>query len=231
MAARSCPTCGLYNPEGALRCDCGYDFRTGTMKRSYVDGVQRPERSFSVYVLNKSLDHSERISRTLSPEVAHTLLRPATLAMWSERLELAVTDIAGTTQVTASIPVSSIERVEVLRDALSLGATLVKPAVHGVGVGTVLAMLALLRISTNAQPIAVGRIQLTMMLIGLVIAVAFLFVVVAFFQQPWSTLTVIVMHRRDASLVEFAAHGAQLEGLLTEGEHAGWISPQSAATT
>ena len=24
-----CPKCGLYSPEGTLKCDCGYDFRTG----------------------------------------------------------------------------------------------------------------------------------------------------------------------------------------------------------
>jgi hypothetical protein len=24
-----CPKCGLYNPEGGIRCDCGYNFRTG----------------------------------------------------------------------------------------------------------------------------------------------------------------------------------------------------------
>ena len=31
-----CPNCGLINPESALRCDCGYDFPSGTMKESYL---------------------------------------------------------------------------------------------------------------------------------------------------------------------------------------------------
>ncbi len=31
-----CPICQLENPPDALRCDCGYDFPSGTMKRSYL---------------------------------------------------------------------------------------------------------------------------------------------------------------------------------------------------
>jgi hypothetical protein len=31
-----CPRCGLINPETALRCDCGWDFSTGTVKESYL---------------------------------------------------------------------------------------------------------------------------------------------------------------------------------------------------
>ena len=26
------PMCRLYNPDSAIRCDCGYDFASGTMK-------------------------------------------------------------------------------------------------------------------------------------------------------------------------------------------------------
>src|SRR5437016_1462973 len=26
-----CPKCGLINPEDAMRCDCGYDFKTQSM--------------------------------------------------------------------------------------------------------------------------------------------------------------------------------------------------------
>jgi hypothetical protein len=26
-----CPNCGLLSPEGSTRCDCGYDFQSGTM--------------------------------------------------------------------------------------------------------------------------------------------------------------------------------------------------------
>lgn len=31
-----CPNCGLLNPPEALRCDCGWDFSSKTMKESYL---------------------------------------------------------------------------------------------------------------------------------------------------------------------------------------------------
>jgi len=31
-----CPRCGLINPDGAIRCDCGYDFKTGEVKNSFL---------------------------------------------------------------------------------------------------------------------------------------------------------------------------------------------------
>src|SRR5207249_10958699 len=31
-----CPNCKLVNPPTATRCDCGYDFQTHTMERSYL---------------------------------------------------------------------------------------------------------------------------------------------------------------------------------------------------
>ncbi len=31
-----CPRCGLINPDTALRCDCGYDFPTQSVRESYV---------------------------------------------------------------------------------------------------------------------------------------------------------------------------------------------------
>lgn len=30
-----CPRCKLINPESAQRCDCGYDFKTGKVEKSY----------------------------------------------------------------------------------------------------------------------------------------------------------------------------------------------------
>lgn len=36
-----CPNCGLINPETALRCDCGYDFPSGTVLQSYSETDKR----------------------------------------------------------------------------------------------------------------------------------------------------------------------------------------------
>jgi len=31
-----CPKCGLFNPDSAMRCDCGYDFESAQVKESYA---------------------------------------------------------------------------------------------------------------------------------------------------------------------------------------------------
>ena len=36
MVTLRCPRCLLYNPPEALRCDCGYDFASKTIKQSYA---------------------------------------------------------------------------------------------------------------------------------------------------------------------------------------------------
>ncbi len=36
MSDKKCPNCRLYNPPSAIRCDCGYDFETASMKRPYL---------------------------------------------------------------------------------------------------------------------------------------------------------------------------------------------------
>jgi hypothetical protein len=33
---QDCPKCGLVNPPDAQRCDCGYDFASRTVQRSYL---------------------------------------------------------------------------------------------------------------------------------------------------------------------------------------------------
>ncbi len=36
-----CPRCGLTNPDSTLRCDCGFDFSTHTMKKSLLNSNER----------------------------------------------------------------------------------------------------------------------------------------------------------------------------------------------
>ncbi len=37
----NCPKCKLTNPPEAIRCDCGYDFNTKTMQKSFI--TPKPE--------------------------------------------------------------------------------------------------------------------------------------------------------------------------------------------
>jgi hypothetical protein len=37
----TCPNCKLINPSDAVRCDCGYDFTSGKLERSYDEKLAR----------------------------------------------------------------------------------------------------------------------------------------------------------------------------------------------
>jgi len=39
-----CPRCKLINPDTAQRCDCGYDFETETVERSYLPQELLPQK-------------------------------------------------------------------------------------------------------------------------------------------------------------------------------------------
>src|SRR5258708_35364905 len=36
-----CPVCHLHNPDGALRCDCGFDFVARVVTESYLEADRR----------------------------------------------------------------------------------------------------------------------------------------------------------------------------------------------
>ena len=51
IIVKNCPKCQLMNPDGALRCDCGYDFPSGTMQRASLAKQGEPSmRSLGVIV-------------------------------------------------------------------------------------------------------------------------------------------------------------------------------------
>jgi len=42
---RQCPECGLFNPGSAQRCDCGFDFVSGVVEKSYLSNDAPPASS------------------------------------------------------------------------------------------------------------------------------------------------------------------------------------------
>jgi hypothetical protein len=45
---KDCPKCKLVNPDTAERCDCGYDFASGTMQNSYLTDRDRRRKGGAV---------------------------------------------------------------------------------------------------------------------------------------------------------------------------------------
>jgi hypothetical protein len=36
VLVKLCPVCHLGNPDGAVRCDCGYDFAAASVNKAYI---------------------------------------------------------------------------------------------------------------------------------------------------------------------------------------------------
>lgn len=41
FSLKHCPNCRLGNPDSAMRCDCGFDFESHSMKESYLSPKER----------------------------------------------------------------------------------------------------------------------------------------------------------------------------------------------
>ena len=46
-----CPSCGLFNPPSALKCDCGYDFTSGERPRSRPRVESRRSSELSAFLI------------------------------------------------------------------------------------------------------------------------------------------------------------------------------------
>ncbi len=42
---KNCPKCGLANPDSAQRCDCGFDFESYRVEKSYVNPSDKTNRA------------------------------------------------------------------------------------------------------------------------------------------------------------------------------------------
>jgi len=58
MSENKCLHCGLWNPPNALRCDCGFDFESLSIKPSYADNttstraLERAEKNLPTIVVS-----------------------------------------------------------------------------------------------------------------------------------------------------------------------------------
>jgi hypothetical protein len=55
--SQQCPDCRLFNPDTALRCDCGYDFVARSMKGSYLVADAVAKRGADAFVREASGSH------------------------------------------------------------------------------------------------------------------------------------------------------------------------------
>lgn len=98
--SHECPRCGLWSPEEASRCDCGYDFETCTVQSSYLD-THGPHKRVGVENLLSESARTDIIRGTLIlitaalariAEYLTSLNRPwrsaaeVLLALWGARL-------------------------------------------------------------------------------------------------------------------------------------------------
>ncbi len=52
MARSQCPRCGLFSPDTAQRCDCGYDFEAKTLQKAYFKRELPSQfRGYAIFVV------------------------------------------------------------------------------------------------------------------------------------------------------------------------------------
>jgi hypothetical protein len=94
-----CPNCMLENPPGALLCDCGYDFPTGTRKESDLTGSEEK----LVGIGGLPVEHANRWRRRLlALQYVVTLFSGVVLCDWaiSEVFNLPANAIESLTEIS-----------------------------------------------------------------------------------------------------------------------------------
>lgn len=51
-----CPRCKLYNPDSAMRCDCGYDFVSKTVESAFFNQeIPKEIKTFLIYIIGANI--------------------------------------------------------------------------------------------------------------------------------------------------------------------------------
>lgn len=88
-----CPKCRLESPPSALRCDCGYDFKSQEMKESYV-ALEQQRRT------GKAPQSSEEVKRSGQRDMV-TGIVALTLGIFVTAVTYRNADMLGGTYVVA----------------------------------------------------------------------------------------------------------------------------------
>ena len=71
---KECPKCGLTNPDSAQRCDCGWDFRSETLEKSYLTGNAAQVTASAAYEILPN--GKKRYLKATIVDIAFCLLLP-----------------------------------------------------------------------------------------------------------------------------------------------------------
>ena len=168
------------------------------------------EQSFSVRVLNESLDIGEKIARMGSVE-GTSLLRKATLRFDNQNIELGCQDDLGSYHNLAQLSYDNIERVKYKKTAITPGQQIIKPAMSGAFLGIVLCIIIFFKVKDN---MVVSSGEMFGIMIGLVLFISFIYTLVNIGKITWTNLAVVVFEEKENRNLEFSIKDDNLDSIL-----------------
>ena len=168
------------------------------------------ETTFTVRVLNETLDIGEKIVR-IGSIGGTSLLRKASLSITSAQIALSCTDDVGGLHALGAIPQQELQRIRLKKSAITPGQQLIKPAMTGAFIGIVLWVILIFqagdrRVAGPAETVGIG------ILCALLITA--LLVVMNLGKIVWSHLAVVAFDSTDGKSVEMAIENERADSLV-----------------